>query len=91
MLCFYELHMAIQHEAKMDKELDLRGLKCPLTFVHVRLALEEMAAGQLLRILVDDKLASVDIPKNTALEGHRILSTREIEKNLWEVQLRKRQ
>ena len=79
----------VQHDVKMDKELDLRGLKCPLTFVHVRLALEEMAAGQLLRILVDDKLASVDIPKNAELEGHLILSTRETEKNLWEIELKK--
>ncbi|MBI1741553.1 sulfurtransferase TusA family protein [Candidatus Acetothermia bacterium] len=72
-----------------QKVLDLRGLKCPLTFVHLRLAFEEMNAGQLLRILIDDKLASVDVPKNAELEGHQVLSVKTLSDQLWEVCVRK--
>jgi TusA-related sulfurtransferase len=81
--------MLRQPDVKADKELDLRGLKCPLTFVHARLALEELSSGQLLRLLVDDKLASADVPKNAELEGHRVLSVRELRSRLWEIWVRK--
>jgi len=75
--------------SEQARGLDLRGLKCPLTFVHLRLALEEMRAGELLRILIDDKLASVDLPKNAELEGHRVLSVKTLSDQLWEVSVRK--
>ena len=81
--------MAIESNIRTDKELNLCGLKCPLTFVHLRLALEEMKAGELLRVLIDDKLASVDVPKNAELEGHQVLSVKTLSDQLWEVWVRK--
>jgi TusA-related sulfurtransferase len=80
--------MVIQPKAPVEKELDLRGLKCPLTFVHLRLALEEMKPGELLSILVDDRLASVDIPRNAELEGHEVISAKQISAKLWEISMR---
>lgn len=70
--------------------LDLRGVKCPMTFVKTKLALEELPEGQVLTILVDDKLASVDVPGNAAREGHEVLGAREISSGIWEVVIRKR-
>lgn len=70
--------------------LDLRGVKCPMTFVKTKLALEELPEGQVLTILMDDKLASVDVPGNAAREGHEVLRTREISSGVWEVVIRKR-
>ncbi|MCX8103412.1 MAG: sulfurtransferase TusA family protein [Candidatus Bipolaricaulota bacterium] len=70
--------------------LDLRGVKCPMTFVKAKLALEELQDGQVLTILLDDRLASVDVPGNATREGHEVLGTREIASGVWEVVIRKR-
>nr|BAL58655.1 SirA family protein [Candidatus Acetothermum autotrophicum] len=70
--------------------LDLRGVKCPMTFVKTKLALEELQDGQVLTILIDDKLASVDVPGNATREGHEVLQTTEISAGVWEVLIRKR-
>jgi len=77
-------------DSKQMRELDLRGLKCPLTFVHLRLALEEMQPGEVLHLLIDDKLASVDLPRNAELEGHTVLSMPETRKGFWEMWLKKK-
>ena len=72
-------------------ELDLRGLQCPMTFVKTKVALEALSDGQMLKILLDDILASVDVPGNAAREGHEVLQTREISSGVWEVVIRKRE
>lgn len=38
----------------VDKELDARGLNCPLPILKAKKALAEMASGQLLRVLATD-------------------------------------
>ncbi len=37
-----------------DKDLDARGLNCPLPILRARKALNEMQSGQVLRILATD-------------------------------------
>ena len=37
-----------------DKELDARGLNCPLPILRARKALNEMTSGQVLRIVATD-------------------------------------
>ena len=38
----------------IDKELDTRGLNCPLPILKTKKALAEMASGQLLKVLSTD-------------------------------------
>jgi tRNA 2-thiouridine synthesizing protein A len=38
----------------IDKELDARGLNCPLPILKAKKALAEMASGQLLRVVSTD-------------------------------------
>jgi len=38
----------------VDKELDARGLNCPLPILKAKKALADMASGQLLRVLATD-------------------------------------
>lgn len=38
----------------IDKELDARGLNCPLPILKAKKALAEMQSGQLLRIVATD-------------------------------------
>lgn len=47
---------------KMDKSVDLRGLKCPLPALKTRKLLTGMAAGSVLVIECNDPLAAIDIP-----------------------------
>ena len=37
-----------------DRELDVKGLNCPLPILRTKKALAEMAAGQVLRVLATD-------------------------------------
>jgi TusA-related sulfurtransferase len=39
---------------KIDKELDTRGLNCPLPILKAKKALAEMTSGQLLRVVSTD-------------------------------------
>ena len=40
--------------ANFDKELDARGLNCPLPILRTKKFLQEMGAGQTLRIVATD-------------------------------------
>ncbi|MEW6436132.1 MAG: sulfurtransferase TusA family protein [Pseudomonadota bacterium] len=44
------------------KELDLKGLRCPLPVLHTRKALARLAAGDRLIVFCTDPLAKIDIP-----------------------------
>ncbi|MEO7242264.1 MAG: sulfurtransferase TusA family protein [Variovorax sp.] len=39
---------------KIDRELDTRGLNCPLPILKAKKALNDMASGQLLRVVSTD-------------------------------------
>lgn len=58
---------------EIHKELDLRGEICPYTFVKTKLALEPMASGQVLRVLVDYEPATGSVPRSVASEGHEVV------------------
>ena len=45
-----------------EKNLNLRGLKCPLPALRTRKALAGLAAGDLLVVECTDPLAAIDIP-----------------------------
>ena len=44
------------------RELDLRGLKCPLPALKARNALRPMAAGETLLVRATDPMSAIDIP-----------------------------
>lgn len=43
-----------------DRELDVRGLNCPLPILRTKKMLSEMTSGQLLRVLATDPGAAKD-------------------------------
>ncbi len=57
-----------------DEELDLRGEVCPYTFLKAKLALESMASGQVLRVVLDNELSMRDVPRGLAGVGHAVLA-----------------
>jgi tRNA 2-thiouridine synthesizing protein A len=55
------------------KRLDLHGVVCPLNFVKAKLALDELAAGELLEIIIDEGDAMLNVPRSIKEEGHKIV------------------
>jgi tRNA 2-thiouridine synthesizing protein A len=60
-----------------DKELDARGLNCPLPILRAKKALNEMSAGQVLRILTTDPGAVKDFAAFAKQTGNELLSSAE--------------
>ena len=50
----------------IDKELDTRGLNCPLPILKAKKALAEMVSGQLLRVLSTDAGSTVNDRKSAS-------------------------
>ena len=72
-----------------DRELDIRGEVCPYTFVKTRLALEEMAPGQVLRVWVDYEPATKNVPRSVKLQGDDVLSVEPCGASQWAILIRK--
>jgi len=53
-----------------DREVDARGLRCPLPVLRAGKALRAMRAGEVLRVLADDAMAAIDLPHFCAGAGH---------------------
>jgi len=75
--------------AAVDRELDLHGEVCPYTFVRSKLALEEMASGQVLSIIVDNSESASNVPRSLALEGHDVLTVDRVSGTGWRITVKK--
>ncbi|MCG6553561.1 MAG: sulfurtransferase TusA family protein [Candidatus Magnetominusculus sp. LBB02] len=72
-----------------DKRIDIRGLKCPYTFVRSKLTLESMNVGDVLEILLNYPEAAVSIPKSMQDHGQRVLSVEKTTDTEWTILIRK--
>jgi tRNA 2-thiouridine synthesizing protein A len=72
-----------------DRELDIRGDICPITFVKSKLAIEKMEKGQVLKVLIDYAPSAVNVPRSLEHEGHEVLSVTEDEGPVWTLLVRK--
>ena len=74
---------------KTDRELDLSGDICPITFVKSKLMLEKMISGEVLKVKLDYAPSAVNVPRSLEHDGHIVLKVEEVEKEVWEVYVRK--
>jgi TusA-related sulfurtransferase len=72
-----------------DKQIDIRGLVCPYTFVKSKLAIESMDVGQVLEILLDYEEASRNIPKSMEDHGQTVLRVDKVNDKEWVLIIRK--
>jgi TusA-related sulfurtransferase len=75
---------------KVAQELNLRGEVCPYTFVKSKLALEQLEAGEILRVIVDNPRSAVDVPRSLANEGNEVLEVSQLTDREWAIVVRKR-
>jgi len=66
-------------ERTPDERIDLRGTPCPLNWVKTKLRLEEMDAGQVLEVLLDNGEAIRNVPRSAKAEGHQIVEIKPLE------------
>ena len=63
-----------------DKDLDVRGLNCPLPILRAKKALADLASGQVLRVLATDPGSVKDFQAFAKQTGNALLSHAEIDK-----------
>ena len=63
-----------------DKDLDARGLNCPLPILRAKKALADMQSGQVLRILTTDVGSVKDFQAFCKQTGNELLSHGEADK-----------
>jgi TusA-related sulfurtransferase len=74
---------------KPDRTLDIRGQVCPLTFVRSKLALEKLALGEVLEIIVDHQPAAENVPHSMQREGQAVLGVEQAGAGEWHLFVRK--
>lgn len=62
---------------QFDRELDVKGLNCPLPILRTKKALAEMTTGQVLRVLATDPNAAKDFQAFAKQTGNQLLSNTE--------------
>ena len=58
-----------------DKELDARGLNCPLPILRTKKALNDMQSGQVLKVVSTDPGSVKDIAAFAKQTGNELLSS----------------
>lgn len=62
-----------------DKELDARGLNCPLPILRTKKALNEMQTGTVLKILATDPASVKDFQAFSRQTGNALLGHSEVD------------
>ncbi len=75
---------------KINRNIDIRGEICPMTFVKTKLAIEELKEGEVLEIILDHLPALENVPRSLKDEGHEILGVEKISGKDWRIVVKKR-
>ena len=62
---------------QFDKELDARGLSCPLPILKTKKALNDMTSGQVLKVVATDPGAVKDMQAFSRQTGNALVSATE--------------
>ncbi len=65
----------------IDKELNARGLNCPLPLMKTKRTLEKMESGQVLRVFATDSGSMKDILEFVNEAGHTMLDQQHVGKD----------
>ncbi len=60
-----------------DREIDTRGLNCPLPILRTKKALNELVSGQVLKVVATDPGAMRDFQAFSRQTGHALLQAAE--------------
>lgn len=75
---------------RIDREVDARGLHCPLPILRAKKALAEMGSGEVLRVLATDAGSVKDFQAFARQTGHVLLRQGELEGGVFESVLQRK-
>ena len=64
-------------KAIKDRVLDAKGLRCPMPVIKTRMALNEMAVGEVVTVLATDPASNIDIRHLCNIAGHELVDVGE--------------
>lgn len=64
-------------QSQVDKELDAKGLKCPMPVMKLRTAIGDMEAGQVIKVETTDRGSVPDFSAWAKKTGNTILEQEE--------------
>ena len=73
----------------IDRELDVKGLNCPLPILRTKKALAEMESGQILRVLATDPGSVKDFAAFAKQTGNELVEQKE-ENRVFEFYLKRK-
>ncbi|EGO64615.1 sulfurtransferase TusA family protein [Acetonema longum] len=62
------------NEKEVAAFLDITDVVCPMTFVKVKVAMEELEDGQILKIRMHEGEPITNVPRSLKDEGHKVIS-----------------
>jgi len=71
------------------ESVDITDVVCPVTFVKVKVALEELEEGTLLSIRMNDGEPVQNVPRSLKEEGHQVLRLTDNGDGTWNLLVRK--
>ena len=74
---------------QIDKELDARGMKCPLPILKAKKALAEMVSGQVLRVVATDTGSLRDFQAFAMQTGNELLEQQTVDKDFIHIMRRR--
>jgi tRNA 2-thiouridine synthesizing protein A len=72
--------MAAEGSMQFDKELDARGINCPLPILRTKKALNDLEAGKVLRIVATDPGAVRDFNAFAEQVGYELVASEVVDK-----------
>lgn len=73
-----------------DKEVDARGLNCPLPILRAKKGLAELQAGQVMRVLATDPGSVKDFAAFARQTGNDLIGQKELPDGAFEFFLRRK-
>lgn len=64
----------MNEDLKADDSLDITDVVCPITFVKVKMSLEDLENGQILDVHLNEGEPIQNVPRSLKDEGHKVLS-----------------
>lgn len=59
-------------DKKVDAFVDISDVVCPITFVKVKIAIEELEDGQVIEVKMNEGEPIQNVPRSLKDEGHKV-------------------
>lgn len=79
----------MNEDLKADDSLDITDVVCPITFVKVKMALEELENGQILDVHLNEGEPIQNVPRSLKDEGHKVLSVQKNDDETYNILVQK--